>query len=113
MPSQPPYRQHNLSIFQDTDVILRFRLTRPANITDWDTELIVRDRSNAAVELSYTGAPSDAYDNADTVGIIDVELTANNTGEWSAKTYTWTFERTNVGSKAVLAYGELKVLRKV
>lgn len=108
----PKEHIQNIAIFRGEARMLRFRLTRPTVITDWTARFIMRDRANTSITFTYDAEISGNIDNAETIGVFDVPLTASNTTAWSAKTYAWTFERMDTGSERVMAYGELKAINK-
>jgi hypothetical protein len=96
----------NFSIFQNTAPVLRFTLLIPDSVAGWTTKFFVREKSGN-VTFQQDGNTANA-----SIGVFDVALTANTTANIGAKTYSFTFERTNEGFEDVLADGVVIVKTK-
>ena len=106
----------DFSIDRGSAYILRFPSLTPSNeflgaFTTWTTafELRVSPKVNSTPVLIVSGALSSEVPRANTIGVFDVQLTANQTTALERSTYYWRFCRTNSGFEDVLGKGVMTV----
>ena len=105
----------DITIDRGTDNLFRFVLLTPpaasiGAVGDWTTQFELRTtRGTANTVLTISGAISEEVENANTVGVFDVTLSANAAANLTARTYYYAFVRTNPGFKNVLVKGTMHV----
>jgi hypothetical protein len=101
----------NFDLIQGSAPILRFRLTVPENITDWDTVLYINDKRSHANVFTANGAVADSTEvpDAQTVGVFDVPLSKQDTLSMEPQSYDYAFWRVNPGFEDPLASGTVRV----
>jgi hypothetical protein len=90
---------------------LRFRLTKPEDVTNWTTQFTMTDPASGAIVYQADGTITnpDMVAHSDTLGVFDVPLSKAITNTFSPKSYRWAFWRTNTGFEDPLASGDVFV----
>jgi len=98
----------NFSFFRGEDVVLDFQLSPVEDITGWTLSLKVADTLGGSVQFTKSPTITDGPR-----GKFRTTIASADTASLTAGRYTWDVRRTDSGSKATLAHGEINLLREV
>ncbi len=111
--------EQNIQIIRNQDLILRFRMSPPRDITGWTIAFTVRNQLGGTGVLSKTTSAGITLMTPAT-GILQVSLAASDTSSLSPSSalgsgqgYVWDLVRTDSGSRVILARGELILEQEV
>jgi hypothetical protein len=91
----------NFSFFQGEDVLLKFQLTPPADMTGWSLTCSIKDKLGGTLQFNPAVTIIDAGR-----GFFQASLPRASTSALAPGDYVWDVRRTDPGANTVLAHGE-------
>jgi hypothetical protein len=101
----------DLTLLRNCDYVVRMRLRQPPDLTldtpaDWTMVLEVRQTAGGATVTTSHGSFA-LVPHAETLGVWDFMLTAQQTANLTRNTYVYAIHRTNSGYSTVFTKGQL------
>jgi hypothetical protein len=91
----------NFQFFQGEDVLLKFQLTPPQDMTGWSLMCSIKDKLGGTLQFNPAFIITDAGR-----GQFQASLPRSSTSALSPGDYVWDIRRTDSGANTVLAHGE-------
>ena len=102
-----------LTWFRGEDVLLRFRMQPPTDISGWALTFTLKDTLTGTTQFTKTtGGGGITLVDAGR-GVFEVTIASANTSSLTAGRYMWDVRRTTSGSKTTLADGYLDLKQEV
>lgn len=102
---------HDLTLLRNCDYVVRMRLRQPPDLTvetpaTWTLVLEVRQTLGGSTVATSTGSFA-VVPQAETLGVWDFTLTAEQTASLTRNTYVYAIRRTDAGYVTVFTKGQL------
>jgi hypothetical protein len=104
---------YDLILLRNCDYVVRMRMHQPPDLavvipSEWTMVLEVRQTAGGSTVLTSNGSFA-AVPNAETLGVWDFTLTAQQTASLTRNTYVYAIRRTNSGYSTVFTKGQLQM----